>query len=33
MNRYDRGISIRGEHGRQPGAPLRWIDNPASPGG
>jgi hypothetical protein len=33
MNRYERGIAIRGEHPREPGTPLRWIDNPASPGG
>jgi hypothetical protein len=33
MNRYHGGNAIRGEHPRQPGDPLRWIDNPASPGG
>jgi hypothetical protein len=34
MNRYHVGNATRGEHPRQPGTPLlRWIDNPASPGG
>jgi hypothetical protein len=30
MNRYHGENAIRGEHPQQP---LRWIDNPASPGG
>jgi hypothetical protein len=33
MNRYHGRDAIRAEHPRQPGTPLRWIDNPASPGG
>jgi hypothetical protein len=33
MNQHERGIAIRGEHPRPPSTPLRWIDNPASPGG
>jgi hypothetical protein len=33
MNRHPMANAARGEHPRQPDAPLRWIDNPASPGG
>jgi hypothetical protein len=33
MNRCHGGNAIRGEHPRQPDTTLRWIDNPASPGG
>jgi hypothetical protein len=33
MNLYHSGNAIRGEQSRHQGSPLRWIDNPASPGG
>jgi hypothetical protein len=33
MNRYQKWNEIRAEQPRQPDPPLRWIDNPASPGG
>jgi hypothetical protein len=33
MNRPHRGNVLRGEHERPLDAPLRWIDDPASPGG
>jgi hypothetical protein len=33
MNRLPRGNALHGEHERQPDAPQRWIEDPASPGG
>jgi hypothetical protein len=33
MNRDQRWNAIREERSKEPGIPLRWIDDPTSPGG